>query len=275
MRSRADQESVAKGANRDGHGRLRGLFLRPPIIPFLTAGFPSPSVFREAALAAFESGAGALEIGMPFSDPLADGPAIQHSSHEALRRGITLAKVLEMTARLRQSLPIPIFLMGYLNPMMRMTLDTFAKRAFAAGADGTIVPDCPLDEAGEWIGISRRRHLANVFLIAPTTPDERISRIDRLSTLFSYCVAVTGVTGVRAQVAADTQSYLRRVRRQTRKPFVVGFGISSPDHVRALLPYADGFAVGSALVPLLGRRPSERPAMAVGRMVAALARATS
>jgi tryptophan synthase alpha chain len=254
--------------------RLDGLFTgRPPVIPFLTAGFPSPSIFHDAALAAHEAGAGALEIGMPFSDPLADGPAIQHASRVALERGVTLHHVLEMTAALRAAIPIPIFLMGYLNPILNMGFGVFAQRAREAGADGTIIPDCPPEEAGDWMAASRSHDLDNVYLIAPTSSADRIRRIDHLSTHFSYCVAVTGVTGVRTHVTDDTKRYLRRVRRVVRKPFVVGFGIGRPEHVRALAGLADGFVVGSTLVSLLETNRS-RAAAAVGRLVAALVRVT-
>ena len=236
----------------------------PVIIPFLTAGFPDVRTFRDAALAAWESGAGALEIGMPFSDPLADGPAIQHSSQAALDKGITIPRVLELTGQLRARLPIPIFLMGYLNPVMRMGLDEFAGAARAAGANGTIVPDCPIEEAGAWLEASRRHHLDNVFLVAPTSSDERIRRIERRSTVFSYCVSIAGVTGARRDVSAATKSYLGRVRRIMKKPYVVGFGISRPEHVRQLHGLADGFVVGSALVPLLERGRQAGPARVAG-----------
>jgi tryptophan synthase alpha chain len=246
----------------------------PPVIPFLTAGFPSDRVFRDAARAAFDSGAGGIEIGMPFSDPLADGPAIQHSSQVALARGMTLAGVLELTGEVAREIAIPVFLMGYLNPLLRMGLARFAARAAAAGAAGTIVPDCPVEEAGTWVGISRRHGLSNILLIAPTTPDKRVRRIDRTSTDFSYCVSVAGVTGTRSGVTPATKTYLRRVRAVARKPFVVGFGISEPDHIRSLRSLADGFVVGSALVPLLEGRRVHEAAGRVGRMVRALVRAT-
>ena len=236
----------------------------PAIIPFLTAGFPNAVTFRNAAIAAWESGAGALEIGMPFSDPLADGPAIQYSSQTALAKGITMARVLELTAQLRARLPIPIFLMGYLNPVMRMGLDEFAGAARAAGVSGTIVPDCPIEEAGGWLEASRRHHLDNIFLVAPTSSDERIRRIERRSTVFSYCVSIAGVTGARRDVSAATISYLARVRRIMRKPYVVGFGISRPEHVRQLRRLADGFVVGSALVPLLERGRQAGPVHVAG-----------
>lgn len=274
MVSRRQQGVRQPDRHGPGGGALQALFAgAPPVIPFLTAGFPTRPVFLEAAQAACEAGAGALEIGMPFSDPLADGPAIQHSSQVALEAGVTLAQVLDMAAALRRLIPIPIFLMGYFNPIMRMGLGRFAARAQAAGVAGTIIPDGPLEEAREWVEQSRRHGLANIFLIAPTTPDDRIRRIDRTSTAFSYCVSVAGVTGVRRGVSRATTQFLKRVRRVTRKPFVVGFGIGRPEDIRALLPYADGFVVGSALVPVLERRPQRHASARISRIIGRLVRA--
>jgi tryptophan synthase alpha chain len=254
---------------------LRRLFAgRPPVIPFLTAGFPTRSVFLEAAKAVFEAGAGALEIGMPFSDPLADGPSIQYSSQVALANGVELAEVLKLTEQVHRSIPIPIILMGYLNPIVQMGLDRFVRAARDAGASGTIIPDCPTEEANDWIRASRRGGLANIFLIAPTSPNERIALIDRHSTAFSYCVSVTGVTGARRDFTGATRQYLRRVRSVAKKPFVVGFGISKPAHIRALKGLADGFVVGSALVTVLKESAKSKAASQVGRAIKDLVAAT-
>jgi tryptophan synthase alpha chain len=245
------------------------------VVPFLTAGFPNRRVFVATALAAHDSGAAALEIGMPFSDPLADGPAIQHSSQTALDNGITLNDVLELTAALRAKMTIPIFLMGYLNPLLKMGMDRFAHAARKSGADGTIIPDCPVEEAHDWIAASREAGLDNIFLVAPTSPNERIRRIDRLSSSFSYCVSIAGVTGARRDVSASTKTYLRRVRRLAKKPYVVGFGIAGPAHIKVLSGLADGFVVGSALVPLLeGGDPSAAPKR-VSKLIASLVRAAA
>jgi len=247
----------------------------PVVVPFLTAGFPNRHVFLASAQAAHEAGAAALEIGMPFSDPLADGPAIQHSSQTALDNGITLNDVFELTAALRAKMTIPIFLMGYLNPLLKMGMDRFAHAAQKSGADGTIIPDCPVEEAHDWIAASREAGLDNIFLVAPTSPDERIRRIDRLSSSFSYCVSIAGVTGARRDVSASTKTYLRRVRHLAKKPYVVGFGITGPAHIKALSGLADGFVVGSALVPLLeGGAPSAAPKR-VSKLIASLVRAAA
>ncbi len=245
----------------------------PVVVPFLTAGFPTKRAFLDCALAACDAGASAIEIGMPFSDPLADGPAIQHSSQIALDNGITTGDVFALTAQLRAKVTVPILLMGYLNPLLKMGMTKFAERAASAGADGTIIPDCPIEEAGDWIAASKKAGLANVFLVAPTSPDERVGRIDRLSTSFSYCVSVAGVTGARRDVSDATKTYLRRVRRIATKPYVVGFGISSPAHIRALRGLADGFVVGSALVSVIEAGTKTSAPNRVGRQMAALVRA--
>ncbi|HWO58244.1 MAG TPA: tryptophan synthase subunit alpha [bacterium] len=244
---------------------------RPVVIPFLTAGFPSRRTFLEAAQIAHAAGAAALEIGMPFSDPLADGPAIQHSSQGALAAGMTLEGVFDLAATVRARLPIPLFLMGYLNPVLRLGMERFARMAKAAGVAGTIIPDCPVEEAAAWVRCSRRQDLENIFLIAPTSSEERIRRIDRRSTSFSYCVSVAGVTGARRAVTRSTRDYLARVRRVAQKPYVVGFGIARPEHIRALRGLADGFVVGSALVPLLEERNSGL--VKAGRLIRGLVRA--
>lgn len=247
----------------------------PVVVPFLTAGFPNREVFLSAARAAIDAGAGGLEIGMPFSDPLADGPAIQHSSQTALNNGVTMDHVFELAAELRSRTTRPIFLMGYLNPMLKRGIDRFARNAAAAGVDGTIIPDCPIEEAEGWTRASTAAGLDNIFLIAPTSPDDRIRRIDRLSSSFSYCVSIAGVTGARRDVSKETIAYLRRVRRVAKKPFVVGFGISSPAHIKSLSGLADGYVVGSALVPLLDTGSRALATKKVAELVGSLVRAAS
>ncbi len=244
----------------------------PAVVPFLTAGFPNRRVFIDSVRAAVDVGASAVEIGMPFSDPLADGPAIQHSSQTALDNGVTMADVFDLTAALRAKIGVPIFLMGYLNPLLKMGMQKFAHAAAASGADGTIIPDCPIDEARDWTVASKEAGLDNIFLVAPTSPDERVRRIDRMSSSFSYCVSVAGVTGARRDVSPSTIAYLRRVRRLAKKPYVVGFGISSPVHVRALSGLADGYVVGSALVPLLEGGSRAAAAGRIARLIGALVR---
>jgi len=238
------------------------------LVPFVTAGYPTRRVTIEAITAAADAGADMIEIGVPFSDPVADGPAIQHSSHVALENGVDLRWILNTVARARRSVDVPILLMGYYNPFLRYGLKSFCRDAVASGVDGVIVPDLPPDEGREFKGLAEASGLSMVFLIAPTTTAARVRAIGRASTDFSYCVAVTGVTGARAGVAKTTEAYLKRVRKTIRKPIVVGFGVSRPAHVRRLGRYADGVVVGSALVPVLAKAVSGRTGMvSLGKML--------
>lgn len=247
----------------------------PAVVPFLTAGFPSRRVFLDTVRAVVDCGASAVEIGMPFSDPVADGPAIQHSSQVAIDSGITMGDVFDLSAELRDKIAVPLFLMGYLNPLLKLGMTTFARTAADSGVDGTIIPDCPVEEAKDWQAASVAAGLDNIFLVAPTSSDDRVRRIDRMSSAFSYCVSVAGVTGARRDVSPATIAYLRRVRRLMKKPYVVGFGISTPAHIKALSGLADGYVVGSALVPLLeGGARSAVPAR-VARLIGSLVRSAN
>lgn len=204
-------------------------------------------------LAADEAGCDLVEIGVPFSDPLADGPAIQRSSQAALALGVDLPWILDVVSKFRRHSELPVALMGYYNPFLQYGPVAFARDAHQAGVDALIVPDLPPDEAG-WLHAAARAHrLSMVYLVAPTSTPARMRYVSKLCTDLCYCVSVTGVTGARAQLGADVQAYLQRARRLVDKPIVVGFGISTPRHVRALTPFADGLVVGSALVPVLER----------------------
>jgi tryptophan synthase alpha chain len=221
------------------------------LVPFITAGFPRPSATLPALLGADAAGADFIEIGVPFSDPLADGPAIQHSSQVALDSGIELPWILETVRRFRAESDTPVLLMGYYNPFLQYGVDAFCRHARLAGVDGLIVPDLPPDEGGPLQKAARRTAMSMVYLIAPTTTRERVELIGKASTDFCYCVSVTGVTGTRSKVAARTIPYLKQVKRWIKKPTVVGFGIATAAHVRRLGPWTNGLVVGSALVPVL------------------------
>ncbi len=241
---------------------------RPLIIPFVTAGYPHLDSTVPLVQAAGIAGADVVEIGIPFSDPLADGPTIQRSSERALANGISVAKVLSAVAELRAdpaTADLPLVLMGYYNPILRFGLDTFLAAAADVGVDGLIVPDLPPEEATDYRDGCVRHGLAAVFLMAPNATDERIAIVDEASTHFSYCVTVTGVTGARGDVHGRTLEFLERVRRQTRKPFVVGFGVKRPEHVERLGSLADGVVVGSALIDAIDA--SDEPTSAVGSMI--------
>jgi tryptophan synthase alpha subunit len=229
---------------------LRGT-RRRALVPFITAGFPRRDSTVSAVKAAVDAGADMIEIGVPFSDPLADGPAIQHSSQVALDNGVDLAWILTVVEEARKCTAVPILLMGYYNPFLQYGLKSLCQDASSAGVDGLIVPDLPPDEASALKPEAESAGLSMVFLIAPTTTAQRTREIGEASTDFCYCVSVTGVTGARAAVEQRTEKYLARVKKLVAKPIVVGFGISKPEHVRRLGRYADGVVVGSALVPVL------------------------
>ncbi len=253
---------------------LRASTRRPLVMPFVTAGYPEIAATADLVRAMVGAGADMIEIGMPFSDPLADGPTIQAASEVALGNGMTIAGVLDIVRDLRAgpSLDaVPILLMGYCNPLFRYGLDRFALNAAAAGVDGLIVPDLPPEEAGEYREACAAAGLSTVFLMAPNTPDDRVRAVDAASTHFSYCVSVTGVTGARGSLAASTVEFLERVAGLAEKPFVVGFGVKSAEQVRVLGPHAAGIVVGSALIDAM--RQSSDPTSAVAELVSELSEA--
>ena len=214
---------------------------------FYTAGFPTIDSTVRVGRALAAGGADIIELGMPFSDPLADGPVIQRSSEVALRNGMSLRELLVQTRLLRKEVDAPIVLMGYLNPILRYGSRQFFSDAAAAGVDGVILPELPLEEAGRFGGELREAGLAQILLVTPTTPPERLTDIDARATGFVYCVSMTGVTG--GQVADDIPEYLRGVRAHVvRNPILVGFGISTPEQAVSLGTMADGVIIGSALL---------------------------
>lgn len=218
------------------------------LVPFLTAGYPSDELSLDLSQAAIEAGADILELGMPFSDPMADGPEIQHSSHRALAGGTNLTSVLLQVEAIHSKSNIPVVLMGYLNPVHAYGVERFCSDAVSAGVDGLIVPDLPVDEAAELMRIAGKANLALTFLVAPTTPPGRLNRIDRASTGFVYAVTVTGVTGTGKVFDQSTDKYLSKLRQSLSRPFVAGFGVSDGDSARRLTRFADGVVIGSALV---------------------------
>lgn len=223
------------------------------LVLYVTAGDPSPELTVEAVVRGAKFGADVFEIGIPFSDPIADGPTIQAAIDRALRRGVRVATVLEMVRAIRQETEIPIVLMTYFNPVLQYGLERFARDAKASGADGVLLTDVPPEEAGEWIEIARRNGLATIFLLAPTSTDERIKLVAEIGTGFIYCVSRTGVTGEREHLPEDLPDLVSRIRQHTNKPIAIGFGISKPEHVAAVarMNGADGVVVGSALVRML------------------------
>ena len=228
------------------------------LYPYLTAGFPTLDATERLLTAAVEAGADGLELGVPFSDPLADGTTMQHASEVALANGSSLSWSLGLLRRLRARTDIPIVPMTYFNPVHRYGLDQFVADVVDAGGDGVIVPDLPFKEAGPLQVAAERAGLHVIQLVAPTSTDERLSEVGRTASGFVYCVSLVGTTGARDRVSDQLPSFMARVRAHVRQPLMIGFGIARPEHVVAVRPYADAVIVASALVDLLNTTPPER-----------------
>ena len=229
---------------------------RPALIAYVTCGDPDLSTTRDIVLAAIQAGADVIELGVPFSDPVADGPVIQRASQRALLGGTTLADVLKLAAEIRehaQSTGLIIF--SYLNPILRMGFEKFCKVARLAGVDGVLVTDLPVEEAGVYVREMAKHELVTVFLAAPTSTDERLQRIAEACSGFVYAVSRTGVTGGRQELAGDAQKLVRRLRKYTRLPIAVGFGISTAEQFAEVGRFADAAVVGSAIVETIERHP--------------------
>jgi len=236
------------------------------LVAYITAGDPSLEATRQIVVAAAEAGADVIELGVPFSDPLADGPTIQRASERALSAGTTLAGVLDLVVAIRRESQVPLVLFSYFNPVLQMGLTPFADRAAAAGADGGLITDLSPEEAGEYRAAMQARGLDTIFLAAPTTSEERFARIARASTGFLYLISRTGVTGARDSMPEDLPALVRRARMASRLPLAVGFGISLPGHVSLLGGMADAAVVGSALMEEIERAPN--PAAAASAVAA-------
>ncbi len=240
------------------------------LIPFITAGDPDLATTKALALEMAEKGADLLELGIPFSDPLADGPTIQAASCRALKVGTHLQEVLKLAGELRQETEIPLILMGYYNPILQYGLEHTAQEARRLGVDGFIIPDLPLEEAGPWRKAAVAAGLATIFLAAPTSGAARITKAGRLTRGFLYYVSVTGITGARQALPADLVAALKEVRSLVKCPLAVGFGISTPDQVKGLAPYVDGVVVGSAIVQRVAILQGPELIKEVGEFIASL-----
>jgi len=218
------------------------------LVAFISAGDPSLEATESFVLALDAAGADVVELGVPFSDPVADGPAIQRSSERALRAGTTLSGVLDLVASIRRKSDVALVLFSYYNPVLQMGIERFARRAADAGADGVLITDLTPEESGEYRRIVRAHGLDTIFLAAPTSTDERLARIAEVSSGFLYVISRTGVTGARESLPEDLPALIRRVRRASELPIAVGFGISLPGQVSVLGGLADAAVVGSALV---------------------------
>jgi len=228
---------------------------RPAFVAFLTAGDPSLDRTVEAAFELDRAGADVLELGVPFSDPLADGPVIQRASERALARGTTLPRVLEAVRRIRAGSELPLLLFSYYNPLLQHGLARLAGEAREAGVDGVLVTDLPPEEAGEWTPAARAADLDTVFLASPTSPPERLRLVADASRGFVYAISRTGVTGERGSLSEDARPLVERLRALAGVPVALGFGLSTPEQVREAGAVADGVVVGSALVRFLEEHP--------------------
>lgn len=233
------------------------------LVIYLTAGDPSLDATAGLLEAVDQGGADVIELGIPFSDPLADGPVIQRASERAVRGGATLRKMLERLPQWREKASAPIILFTYFNPVLQYGLENFARDASRAGADGALIVDLTPEEAGDYIAVMRGHHLDTVFLASPTSTDERLERVAAASTGFLYLVSRTGVTGERQNLSAAVQPLVERVRRFTQLPLAVGFGVSTPEQVRSVQSLADAAVVGSAVVHAIEERYPSGGASAV------------
>jgi tryptophan synthase alpha chain len=234
----------------DTFARLRAE-RRGGLITYTTAGDPDLPRSAEILAALDRAGADVLEVGIPFSDPLADGPVIQRATERALGAGASLRSSLDMIAQLRARVAAPIVVFSYANPLMRMGVEAFARRAAAAGVDGVLALDLPIEEAADFRETLAASGVDTIFLLSPTTTDRRIRRAAELGRGFLYGISRLGVTGARATVASSARALVERIRRETAMPIALGFGISRPEHVAEVTAYADAAVVGSALVSLI------------------------
>ncbi len=245
------------------------------LITFITAGDPDLTTTAKLVPAIAEAGADIVELGIPFSDPLADGPSIQAASSRALAKKATVAGVLECVRDIRAACEVPIVLMTCFNPILRFGPERFAAQAQDAGVDGMLISDLPPGESDEWTRIAHGHGLDTIFLVAPTSPPERMEEVCRRSTGFVYCISRTGVTGARKDLPPDLSELVARVREHTDKPIGIGFGISSPQQVHAVCRLADAAIVGSAIVNVIAEASRDNVVDSAARFVAELKSGTA
>jgi tryptophan synthase alpha chain len=244
---------------------------KPGLVAYITVGDPDLATTHNIALAAIDAGADVLELGVPFSDPLADGPVIQRASERAVRNGTRLHDVLALAAALRLERPdTGLVIFSYYNPILRFGLENFCAAAEQAGVDGVLVTDMIVEEASEYLQALHRHHLAPIFLAAPTSPDERLERIAAASQGFVYAISHTGITGTRASLESDAEQLVRRLRRYTKLPIAVGFGISTPEHFTAVGEFADAAVIGSALVATIEQAGPKNAPGSIARFIQGL-----
>jgi tryptophan synthase alpha chain len=234
---------------------------KPALVVYVTCGDPDLDTTRDVILAAIEAGARVIELGVPFSDPLADGPVIQRASERALKHAVSLQQVLTLASEIREhSQSVGLVVFSYLNPILRMGLAKFCHVARLAGIDGALITDLPIEEADSYLLEARANDLATIFLAAPTSTDQRLQLIAEVSTGFIYAISRTGVTGARQEMTGDAKTLVKRLRKLTKLPIAVGFGISTPEQFEAVGKFADAGVVGSAIVHIIEQNPGREAA---------------
>lgn len=241
----------------------------PGLVAYITCGDPSLDVSRDVALAAIQAGADVIELGVPFSDPVADGPVIQRAAERALQHGTKLAGVIEVARQIRQQSNAGIIVFSYLNPVLQFGLEKFCATAADAGVDGALITDLPVEEAGAYLRAMTAHNLSPVFLAAPTSTDKRLRDVARHSRGFIYAISRTGITGARQELASDAQSLVGRIRRFSKLPIAVGFGVSTPAQFAEVGLFADAAVVGSAIVQTIEEHRG-REAAAVAEFLSSL-----
>lgn len=266
--ARSEEQPVGRIGRRFAQLRARG---ERALVPFLTAGDPDLETTEALVIAMAEAGADVIELGVPFSDPTAEGPTIQRSSSRALARGTSLRSILRLVAKLRARVEQPLVLMGYANPIHAMGAEPFARAAAEVGVDGIIVPDLPPEDGRPWLDPCRALGIDPILLAAPTTPPERLAMLVRETRGFLYAVSLQGVTGARATLAKGIEAQVRLAKSMSDIPVCVGFGVSTPEQAKEIGRYADGIVVGSAFVDRIERAHSKAEAIdEVARFVAEL-----
>ena len=243
---------------------------RPGLVAYVTCGDPDLATTKDVVLAAIRAGADVIELGVPFSDPVADGPVIQRASQRALDHGTKIADVIDLASEVRKQSDAGLIVFTYLNPVLRFGLERFAAAAQSAGIDGALITDLTVEEAGEYLGVMRAHKLATVFLAAPTSTDARLKRIAAASTGFIYAVSRTGITGQQKQLSGDARELVQRLRKFTKLPIAVGFGISNADQFAEVGGFADAGVVGSAIVQAIEQSGPTGAASAVAKLISHL-----
>jgi len=246
---------------------------RAILSPYVTIGYPDLSTSIDIATAMLDAGADMLEIGVPFSDPLADGPTVQRTSYLALENGVTVTSCLEAVSELRsRGITAPLAMMGYYNPFLHYGPEELIKDAASAGVDGLIVPDLPLEEATELQALCKDYKVRMIHFVALTSTDDRIAKICTVAEGFIYCVAVLGVTGARTMIRADVRDLVAKVRKHTEVPVLQGFGVSTREHIKEIRTYADGASVASAILDAVSKVPNKQAAQTASTFVRELLR---